>query len=219
MTVMKSSLPDMLSSMESDCEDAPIAMLSLRDALRAATRAEHDDIENRMNLARDDYTREEYGQLLQRYHAFYEVFEAFLSERARASSRVADFYYRDRRKVPWLESDLHALGLPRGSLRDAALADDLREQFADDARLLGALYVVEGSMLGGAVLAKQFKRRFELTAQSGLQFFTGYGADTKARWMDLQQLLSQYDDDARARSEAIEGARRMFQLFGQHLTA
>src|SRR5690606_24133457 len=113
-----------------------------------ATRAEHDDIENRMDLTREDYTRDEYGRLLQRYHAFYETLEAFLLEHARAASPVADFYCRDRLKVPSLARDLHALALECPDESDAGLADDLRTRLASDAHLLGALYVIEGSTLG-----------------------------------------------------------------------
>jgi heme oxygenase len=219
MTVTKDSLPEMSTKTEhSPRHGAPDSTWSLREELREATRADHDEIENRMDLMRADYTIEDYGRLLQRYHAFYEFFEAFVFERVNNASRVADFYFRDRRKAPWLASDLDALGLERPTVTDTGLADALRAGYSDEARLLGAIYVIEGSMLGGAVLAKQFQRRLDLALDSGLKFFTGYGAATKSRWLALQELLSEYDDDPSARGQAVEGARSMFRLFGDQLT-
>jgi len=190
---------------------------SLRDEIRDATHAEHDDIEHHMDLMRPDLDLKDYARLLHKYHVFYDVFERFLLERAARSAGFAAFYCRDRLKTPWLASDLDALGMDIASRDNAQLSSRLAQLFSSEQRLLGALYVIEGSMLGGAVLSKQFRRRFDLAPDTGLMFFTGYGADTREKWLALLQLLGQFDQDPAARRETVQGARSMFQLFKEHL--
>lgn len=190
---------------------------SLRDEIRDATHAEHDDIEHHMDLMRPELELKDYARLLRKYHAFYDVFERFLRTRAARSSGFAEFYCRDRLKTSWLVSDLEALGVHATAHDDAQLPESLAELFSSEQRLLGALYVIEGSMLGGAVLSKQFRRRFDLTPETGLKFFTGYGPDTREKWLAMLQLLGQFDQDPAARRETIEGARSMFQFFKEHL--
>ncbi len=190
---------------------------SLRDEIRDATHAEHEDLENHMDLMRPDFELEEYARLLQKYHAFYHGLERFLLGRAAQQSGFAEFYCRDRLKTPWLASDLRALNAGADAPADAPLQERLAALFASEQRLLGALYVIEGSMLGGSVMSKQFRKRFELAPETGLMFFTGYGSDTREKWLALLGLLAQFDHDPAARREAVEGARSMFRLFKEHL--
>jgi len=115
------------------------ATLPIAGHLRAATRAAHDTVDasfSRFDLAdRDDYAR-------------------FLLAHTRATAAVEAVLTQDsalprwRPRLPLLLSDLAALGrtpLP-------PLAFDLGD--APAARL-GALYVMEGSRLGGAILVKR----------------------------------------------------------------
>jgi heme oxygenase len=226
-------MPDMHTTTEPDIASTTVTPpVALRDEIRHATRAEHDDIENRMDLMHADFELKDYGRLLWKYHTFYDTFERFLLARADRAPGVrapgirapgvrapnfAAFYCRDRLKTPWLASDLKALGVDGTVPAGTRLDERLAALFPGEQRLLGALYVIEGSMLGGAVLSKQFRRRFGLAPETGLMFFTGYGADTREKWLALLQLLGQFDHDPAARREAIEGARSMFRLFGEHL--
>ena len=189
----------------------------LREEVREATRTEHEDLEGHMNLMRPDLTLEVYAHLLRRYHDFHAVFERFLFERAAHASAFAGFYCRDRLKASWLASDLKALHATCAEPVAPLPQERLRTLFPSEQRLLGALYVIEGSMLGGSVLAKRFSSQLGLTADTGLMFFSGYGADTRAKWLTLLQLLADFDHDSDARHEIIEGARSMFLLFKEHV--
>lgn len=195
----------------------PADSASLRDEIRDATHAEHEDLENHMDLMRPDFELKEYACLLQKYHAFYLALEQFLIGRAAQSSGFAEFYCRDRLKTAWLASDLKALDAELDASGDAPLQERLAALFASEQRLLGALYVIEGSMLGGSVLAKQFRKRFDLAPEAGLTFFTGYGSETRGKWLATLGLLAQFDHDPAARRETVEGARSMFRLFKEHL--
>lgn len=170
-----------------------------------------------MDLMRPDFQLKDYACLLQKYHAFYHALEQFLIGRAAQSSEFAEFYCRDRLKTAWLASDLKALDAEVDAPADALLQERLATLLASEQRLLGALYVIEGSMLGGSVLAKQFRKRFGLAPEAGLMFFTGYGSETRGKWLATLGLLAQFDHDPAARRETVEGARSMFRLFKEHL--
>ena len=57
--------------------------------------------------------------------------------------------------------------------------------------VLGALYVVEGSSLGGQVLYREVQRRLGLDHDTGAAFFFGDGQQTGARWRDFTVILNQ----------------------------
>lgn len=195
----------------------PAGSASLRDEIRDATHAEHEDVESHMDLMRPDLGLKDYACLLQKYHAFYHALEQFLMGRAAQSSGFAQFYCRDRLKTAWLASDLKALDAEVDAPADALLQERLAILLASEQRLLGALYVIEGSMLGGSVLAKQFRKRFGLSPEAGLMFFSGYGSQIREKWLATLGLLAQFDHDPAARRETVEGARSMFRLFKEHL--
>lgn len=57
--------------------------------------------------------------------------------------------------------------------------------------ILGYLYVIEGSTLGGQMIAKVLQDRLGLTAQYGARYFNGYGPDTIKMWTEFCQILNQ----------------------------
>jgi heme oxygenase len=76
--------------------------------------------------------------------------------------------------------------------------------------LLGALYVLEGSTLGGQVIARQL-------AKAGIPtraYFNGYGDQTGLMWKSFCQLLGQAATESN-QDEIVLSARRTF----QHLDA
>src|SRR5690606_31769173 len=142
------------------------------------------------------FTLEEYRALLTKYLGFYRAFEAYLHSGADACWPATRFYTERPRKQQWLQNDLSALGAG-GCLPDYATpADDFASLFPCAFSLLGAVYVIEGSMLGGRILTRHFAEILGLTPEHGLQFFNGYGAQTKAHWQALLQLLESCDDES-----------------------
>ena len=74
-------------------------------------------------------------------------------------------------------------------------------------QLLGAMYVVEGSTLGGQVITRQL-------AQAGLPlraYFTGYGARTGPRWKAFCQLLTEAAPTDQGQDEIVASAALTFQ--------
>lgn len=169
------------------------SLSSARGALRTATAAYHDRVDalfSRMDLTdRDDYAR-----FLQAQAAAHLPAEAALT-RAGAAALVPDWASRCRAAL--LIADLAELGV--------AVPDDAAQiAFADDAAVLGGVYVLEGSRLGGAMLARAvppaFPRAFLASNQSG-------------NWRGLLDILQHRLVTPDDHVSAVESASRVFMLF------
>jgi len=79
---------------------------------------------------------------------------------------------------------------------------------------LGALYVIEGSTLGGTIISKMIKQQLAIPDNKGLSFFNGYGSETEKMWQDFKLFL---DRPLKPAEEAvvIRSANDTFNKFGQ----
>jgi heme oxygenase len=144
--------------------------LPLREALRRATADVHARLHLHPGLAAVAAGRidaEHYRRLLLRLYGFYLPFEA-----------VAGL---DRLRSGWLASDLAALGTLRPHAATMACRDDLPHLACGNA-VLGALYVVEGSALGGRGLARQLNGLMGDDSLAGRRFFASDGAEPGHAW-------------------------------------
>jgi heme oxygenase len=142
-----------------------------------------------------------YRLLLMRLYGFHRAFEAsigavFPVDEGKARSAL-------------LESDLEALGVPAAQWRARPLCAGLPAASCE-AEALGALYVVEGSALGGARIAQALRARL-LPGGAGCRFFSNDGAPRPA-WEILLTRL-QAICDPQAESAAIAAALATFQAF------
>lgn len=110
-----------------------------------------------------------------------------------------------RKKVTALQNDIRHLELDTSliDINDISLPD-----FSDTAGLLGAMYVVEGSSLGGHVIAKQLK---QIPALQHLNFFyyTFYGEEISAKWKAFLKVLNR-EVSAAANEASIQKANETF---------
>ena len=145
---------------------------SVRNLLRTATAAAHERLHAHPGfsaaaagmIGQDDYQR-----LLSRLLGFHRPFEGLT--RAVADRGQVDLDLDARARSHALVLDLAFLGMDRNGidrLPDWSPSLDLRNEDA----LLGALYVVEGSTLGGLQIARSLKARFGGQGSAGLNFFS-----------------------------------------------
>ena len=87
-----------------------------------------------------------------------------------------------------LVKDLAALGLEPDEIEALPQCRPLMPLRAPEA-VLGSMYVVEGSTLGGAIIAREVERRLGLTAETGCAYFRSYGRDTAAMWKSFGAVL------------------------------
>jgi heme oxygenase len=115
-----------------------------------------------------------------------------------------------RLKAQWLRSDLQAMGLSEQAIARIALCP-LPMEMRNASQALGAMYVLEGSTLGGQVIYREAAEKLELTPETYGRFFYGYGTRTAAMWTGFGELLqSRYDAGELDLDEASTGAKAMF---------
>jgi heme oxygenase len=173
---------------------------SLRWALRAATRDVHDRLHRHAGFAAIQGATiglAAYRDLIVRLYGFYVPFEA-------AAAIEPD-------RTNWLAGDLEALGLRR-SLHALPKCPHVPRLGSAHLRL-GALYVAEGSALGGRDLARGLDRLLGKDATEGRRFFIGRGPDTGEAWRGYLGQLSAAQSGSFARAEIIKGAVETFAAF------
>ena len=60
-------------------------------------------------------------------------------------------------------------------------------EISGHAAALGAMYVIEGSTLGGQIICNMLKKQLKI--EDGLSFFSGYGEQTIPMWKRFQAVL------------------------------
>lgn len=156
----------------------------LSEKLKENTKQHHQLLEKKMVVRMKSVsTQNEYAQLLSLFYSFFGGLEVVI-DRYIDTALLPD--YAQRRKSAALADDLLELS---AQLPLFALRNDLPE-IRDHIQCIGALYVMEGSTLGGKIIAKMMMQQLNVTDMPGLSFFKGYGEQTMAMW----QIFKQYID-------------------------
>ncbi|GJD60236.1 biliverdin-producing heme oxygenase [Methylobacterium frigidaeris] len=159
-------------------------MSDILERLRTETRAAHDAIERDLAWETRVANRDDYRALLGRFWGLHAVLEPAL-----AASLGDAAFFDPRRRLAHLVADLRFLGFD-----DAAIGALPRPQLAlprHRAEAFGALYVLEGSTLGGQVIAKHIGRQLGLTAEGGCRYYAAHGRETGAMWKAFRLSLAE----------------------------
>jgi heme oxygenase len=197
------------------------------DRLRAATRQEHLRLEAlpffRALLA-GDLSITSYVGLLRALSVVYEVFEQAMMQAQHP--RLVAVWDSSKRKLPLIDRDLayfHRYDLPQtpvASLRAHLLTQAIRGRAHDDpVSLLGYLYVLAGSTLGGLVLRKHIARTFALPGSDGLAYVSSDEKTTKAHWNALTQRMNSVLIDVAEQDRVIAAAAEAFTGIGHIIEA
>ena len=90
-----------------------------------------------------------------------------------------------------------------------AAATDLPE-ITSNLQALGALYVMEGSTLGGKHISKMIANKLPALGNKGFTFFNRYNDKTESMWLCFKQSMNQQVADAAAAKEVIAAADATF---------
>ncbi|WP_374468882.1 biliverdin-producing heme oxygenase [Phenylobacterium sp.] len=178
--------------------------------LRLQTSDAHRDLEDKLALLSRPSDRQRFLAVLERFHGFHAVWETAIRRRSRYAA-----FHAPRSRLPHLRRDLAALGRTTGEVSRLPLCREAERLVSDDAAALGSLYVLEGSTLGGQVIARELAGAGWLPS-GGLTYFNPYGPRTGEMWRGFRAWLSAQDADDRA---ATEGARRTFRLLQDWVAA
>ncbi|MEO6072321.1 MAG: biliverdin-producing heme oxygenase [Burkholderiales bacterium] len=120
---------------------------------------------------------------------------------------------RRRSRVPSLRQDLRLLNVDPHLWREAptrALPTLPRFSYA-----LGALYVLEGSTLGGQIIMAALRERLHLPVDMPGGFFAGRGEETGPLWHQFRAVLDAYGQQfPEMETDVVDGARRTFNSIG-----
>lgn len=126
----------------------------------------------------------EYKHLLLAYLPLYEELESIIS--STLTDYIPEFDYSQRYKAAWLRQDLLAM---KCELSNPVEIESYRPcEPSNASELIGLLYVLEGSTLGGQVISRLISQRFSINADAGLRFFCGYGLETQSFWEEFLSL-------------------------------
>ena len=181
--------------------------------LRAQTAAAHAAAEDAFALDTRLASRGSYGALLALLSGFYRPLEAALAALPGWDRLTPAVDLPARSRAALIDDDLQALGLtiPVQALRHQPVLDSL-------AQGLGCLYVLEGSALGGRIVARQASAA--LGTDLPVSFFANpAGPPLGARWQALQATLDAYGHAAgeTACAAAVLAAQQTFAALGDHL--
>lgn len=182
--------------------------MTILDQIKQQTQDLHDRVEGRMPLMRPDLILEQYQAVLQRLYGFYQPLEERLSACVWSDTT---FDPESRQKTPLLVRDLQVLD-PVLDWAALPVCGNLPE-VGGPARGLGCAYVLEGSTLGGQIIARHVELTLGLGPDRGTAFFHSYGSDVGARWRAFRQVLLTYLTTPARQDAAIHAARETFQAF------
>jgi heme oxygenase len=185
--------------------------------LRAATREFHHDTERALDLPASIGGKADYVRLLQALWTFYDALETRLEAIDGLDGALPD--WPERRKSQLLAADLANLGAepPRANGTTSAALAGLAD-LNDLAAAFGALYVVEGATLGGAVVGPRIQATLA-GAGGAFAFYGCYGARIGPRWRTFVAALSrEASSSAAAPGAIVSGACRTFEVFLEHVS-
>lgn len=153
-------------------------------ALRQATQEQHTRIELVLKL---DATLSlpRYIAVLQGFHGFLVPWEARV--RATLPGRLHG-WFDARKRAPLARRDLDFLHAEASDAHGLAAQAAHTVPLDNLAQALGSMYVLEGSALGGQVLAPQLARTLGVSDGAGGNYFLGFGARTGAMWREFREL-------------------------------
>ena len=183
----------------------------LRQRLRAATREAHQRLHRQDGFraaAEGRLESRDYRDLLARLYGFYQPFESRFPE-APADMAAAIDACATRARARSSPDDLLAMKFRRRLERLPVCADLPAPR--SEAEWLGALYVTEGSTLGGALIARAL-------AKSGvpaehLHFFAGHGKANASMWISFLARLDALSAAPQACAVAEAAACATFAAF------
>lgn len=169
------------------------------DRLREETSAAHSRLDETLGLIDRLSAPGQRGRLLAGYHLLHREAEAKI---ASFLGEMADLDFAARRRSPLIAEDLGILG------HRAFPGSTNRLDIFTRAAAFGALYVLEGSSLGGRVILKELK--FRGASLAGLGFLDPYGSHAGPRWRSFLAVLEREVRSSEQKFEAVRGALNTF---------
>lgn len=145
----------------------------------------------------------DYADVLKAFYAYFNAVEKTI-----APYITADILpdYAERRNSSYIKADIIELGGNTDNLPEVETP-----QVNNALEALSALYVLEGSIMGGPYIV-QMLNKYGVT--KGTSFFSGYGDNTQNMWQSFVAVLNKHGEAPSVQARAIEVANETFSRFG-----
>jgi heme oxygenase len=177
----------------------------LSEELRIKTKEHHQQLEVKIIAAiKSIHRRNDYASLLQMFAGYFGSLENLI-EQTKLPDLLPD--YPTRRKAASLRADLICIRAPIPGKIAAANLPTIENSL----QALGALYVMEGSTLGGRIITRMVANK--LHGETAFSFFEGYGKKTNEMWEVFKSSLDAICLTPDKTTMIIESANETFHKF------
>lgn len=187
------------------------------EQIRAQTSENHTRLEQTrllLPISEKNLTKEKYVEILKKFYGYFLPLENLVDNFPQIQTYLPD--YNTRRKVDLIYQDLLQV-VPAYAGKPLELCKDL-PRITNTSEAFGCLYVMEGSTLGGKLIAKVLKDELNLDASNGASFFNSYGKETGSKWKLFQQALVNFSSDSSTNLLIINAANETFSKFEKWIT-
>jgi heme oxygenase len=193
---------------------------ALMTRLKEATNEHHRRAEGRklqQDLLAGGLARETFAAYLEQLLHVHRGLEARLARLASEYGALNAVFQEHQIREADLLADLEFYGHQNGPATEATqslLSDFDRWATESPVALLGALYVLEGSMNGNKFIARVLMREWSLEPGAGLRYLNPYGGDQPARWAAFRASVDTQELTPEQEAQIISAAQRTFDAIG-----
>jgi len=174
--------------------------------LRRETEADHHTVESALPLMHQGLTVSQYVQCLQKLYGIVAAWEEHAADHAPTWLQPALIA---RKRTALLELDLAWFGVTEKNDRRPTLPE-----MNSLPGFFGTMYVMEGSKLGGQLIARHVESALRLSAGQGNSFFQGNGSQTGQMWKEFCEMLKLRIPDDQT-DAVVASAKEMFATYGK----
>jgi heme oxygenase len=186
--------------------------LIISEEIKNATTQSHHLLEKLVvEKIRSISTLNDYADLLRLFFSYFGGLELLIDEHL-STQYFPDLH--DRRKAALISQDLQRLGEQVPKMLDPKLLPAIKNRH----QALGALYVIEGSSLGGKHIEKMIRNKLPDAANEFL-FFVGYGDKTTEMWNGFKNVLNNISGNQHEIDDIISGACDTFLKFTEWINS
>lgn len=186
---------------------------NFRTRLQRVTGSLHRKVEEHLDLPGRNWTPTTYRRLLETLFAIYVPIERRLTALDWSDSGIE---IAARCKSHWLAADLAQFGVDAKSVQTAHADLPGLETIATG---LGALYVLEGSTLGGRIILRTLQPQLGISPTHGGRFYAGYGTQTGTMWRSYISALENAAQLPQVAHDIERGALETFSAFERRFSS
>lgn len=175
----------------------------LSTQIKEATKTDHQETEKKVILRiKNIKNNDDYVELLKCFYAYFSAVEKAIS--SYIHTVLPD--YSERRNSSNIKTDIEELG---GTIKKLPLA--ATTEVKDPIQAMAALYVLEGSIMGGPYIVQMLQKK---GIEKGFSFFNGYGNESGLKWATFTSALNILPQTESDVAKAVDTAQETFKRFG-----